>query len=59
MPLHRQRHPQELEARFRKPIKPRVAHSLPVEQQALSKRWPGLGVTCLLRLFDGRLKPPP
>ena len=35
MPLHRQRHPSELEPRFRRPVTPRVAHRLPVEQQAL------------------------
>ena len=34
MPRHRQRHPSELEPRFRKPVTPRVAHRLPVEQQA-------------------------
>jgi len=34
MPRHRQRHHSELEPRFCKPITPRVAHRLPVEQQA-------------------------
>jgi hypothetical protein len=34
MPRHRQRHHSELEQRFRKPVTPRVAHRLPVEQQA-------------------------
>ena len=35
MLMHRQRHPSELEPRFRRPVTPRVAHRLPVEQQAL------------------------
>jgi len=35
MPRHRQRHHSELEQRFRKPVTPRVAHRLPLEQQVL------------------------
>ena len=34
MPQHRQRHHSEIEPRFLRPITPRVAHRLPLEQQA-------------------------
>ena len=35
MSLHRPAGPGELEPRFRKPVTPRVAHRLPLQQQAL------------------------